>query len=205
MDNELNFQEASCTCPRGQYLCHHMAALCLYAHYNVSSTQVTCRWNSRQNPTDAVITSQELYKALKPDYKATKRSVGEEDLQWLADKLNNYGGAVGFTWLLKTEISQDAPNLLPDIGDIIYSAEYLEAEDQVQYLTSVLAVSEEKIVEVSTATEGQSSNVNWLLTRKHRLTASNFGQILAAIKRESYPISLFRTLTGKFLFNLHSI
>lgn len=35
---------------------------------------------------------------------------------------------------------------------------------------------------------------NWLIARKHRLTASNFGAVLAACKRNRYPSSLFKKL-----------
>ncbi|KAJ8932039.1 hypothetical protein NQ314_015012 [Rhamnusium bicolor] len=41
-------KDASCTCPRGQYLCHHVAAVCLFGHHNISVTDVECRWAAKK-------------------------------------------------------------------------------------------------------------------------------------------------------------
>ncbi|KAL0973578.1 hypothetical protein UPYG_G00206350 [Umbra pygmaea] len=38
----------------------------------------------------------------------------------------------------------------------------------------------------------------WSAYRKKRITASNFGLVLAAVKRSSYPPSLFKTLLGQY-------
>nr|CAI5837660.1 unnamed protein product [Callosobruchus analis] len=34
----------NCSCPRGLDLCHHMAALLYYGHYNISSTDTERQW-----------------------------------------------------------------------------------------------------------------------------------------------------------------
>ncbi|KAJ8938644.1 hypothetical protein NQ314_011383 [Rhamnusium bicolor] len=41
-------KDASCRCPRGQYLCHHVAAVCLFGHHNISVTDVECRWAAKK-------------------------------------------------------------------------------------------------------------------------------------------------------------
>ncbi|XP_030758057.1 uncharacterized protein LOC115883790 [Sitophilus oryzae] len=46
--NEDSIRKSECNCPRGQYLCHHVAALCIYGHYNISVTDTECRWTARK-------------------------------------------------------------------------------------------------------------------------------------------------------------
>ncbi|KAI4455534.1 exonuclease phage-type/recb c-terminal domain-containing protein [Holotrichia oblita] len=47
-------------------------------------------------------------------------------------------------------------------------------------------------------TVGQSKNPLWLKIRRFRLTASLFGTVLAACRRNRYPPSLFKKLTGTY-------
>ncbi|KAF5283116.1 hypothetical protein FQA39_LY17423 [Lamprigera yunnana] len=37
-------EKCPCNCPRGLDICHHMAALALFAHYNLSITDKACSW-----------------------------------------------------------------------------------------------------------------------------------------------------------------
>src|SRR5437870_4594477 len=51
-----------CTCPRGLFKCHHIAAALLYCNKHVSRTDVTCRWTERQSKGAVEVkTVQELY------------------------------------------------------------------------------------------------------------------------------------------------
>ncbi|KAG5866625.1 hypothetical protein JTB14_035102 [Gonioctena quinquepunctata] len=45
VDNDT-ILDVSCTCPRGLVKCHHIAALCIYGHHNVSVTDQACRWSA---------------------------------------------------------------------------------------------------------------------------------------------------------------
>lgn len=40
--------------------------------------------------------------------------------------------------------------------------------------------------------------IKWLQVREYRVTASNFGRVLKAVKRQSFPPSLFKTLRGQY-------
>ncbi|XP_074031558.1 uncharacterized protein [Leptinotarsa decemlineata] len=62
----------------------------------------------------------------------------------------------------------------------------------------MLAIKENKILEVAQKTEGQTDNQAWLISRKHRLTYSNFGEILKAARRQRYTPSLFKKLSGSY-------
>ncbi|KAK4887065.1 hypothetical protein RN001_003336 [Aquatica leii] len=46
LDVNEGILEGTCTCPRCQVLCHHMAAVCFYAHYNISVTDIACAWSA---------------------------------------------------------------------------------------------------------------------------------------------------------------
>jgi len=46
-DNSV--EKAMCDCARGQYYCHHIAAVMLYANRNMSSTDVVCQWSQRKS------------------------------------------------------------------------------------------------------------------------------------------------------------
>ncbi|KAF5272814.1 hypothetical protein FQA39_LY07841 [Lamprigera yunnana] len=38
VDVDDGILEGKCTCPRGQVICHHIAAVCIHAHHNISVT-----------------------------------------------------------------------------------------------------------------------------------------------------------------------
>ncbi|KAL1488404.1 hypothetical protein ABEB36_014878 [Hypothenemus hampei] len=67
---DLKAQEVSafsCTCPRGQVVCHHLAALLYFAHYNISATDIERRWGitatrgSQQEELQDIQTIENLY------------------------------------------------------------------------------------------------------------------------------------------------
>lgn len=58
----------------------------------------------------------------------------------------------------------------------------------------MLSDSSKRLLE--SATRGQSNSTVWLSLRQYRLTASNFGIIIRAIEKNSYPKSLIKRLLG---------
>ncbi|XP_044765579.1 uncharacterized protein LOC123321862 [Coccinella septempunctata] len=56
----------SCSCPRGQFMCHHIACVLIHAHYNISTTDVPCMWVPRANEVEdpCQITTDELFDPL---------------------------------------------------------------------------------------------------------------------------------------------
>ncbi|KAJ8945483.1 hypothetical protein NQ314_009236 [Rhamnusium bicolor] len=77
-----------------------------------------------------------------------------------------------------------------------YEEEYGNHGDKISFLKEKLSLTKDRIVEVQKLTVGQTNNPAWYIARKHRLTASNFGQVLKAYKRGRFPPTLFQTLTG---------
>lgn len=186
-------KDASCTCPRGQFLCHHVAAVCIYAHHNISVTDVECRWAAKKSTDKEVNAIDEIYVA--KSHVSVNRKLTEEEVTEFRTSLQQFGTAVGFTWLLSPEPTIE-PNLIPDVEDFVFTEEYFSADDKQKCFLDKMIVSPEIIEKVCTTTVGQSKNESWLRCRKNRLTASNFGFVLTAIKRNKYPPSLYKRLTG---------
>lgn len=56
----------------------------------------------------------------------------------------------------------------------------------------------QQVSHVENLTRGQRDCPYWLMYRKGRLTSSNFGLVLRAIRRGTYPPSLYKTLLGEY-------
>ncbi|KAL3279099.1 hypothetical protein HHI36_016613 [Cryptolaemus montrouzieri] len=123
--------------------------------------------------------------------------LSEENILKFKSNLGKLQNAVGFTWLLRSD--QAYSEIVADVESIVFSQKFLEVDDKRMFLENALLVTEEVIKEISNKTVGQTSNENWLIIRKNRLTSSNFGPVLAAIKSGIYSISLFKRLTGNHL------
>ncbi|XP_031338081.1 uncharacterized protein LOC116166960 [Photinus pyralis] len=168
--------KASCSCPKG-IKCHHIAALAIFGHYNIS------------------VTDRMLKK-----YSAIDRDMTETELQELQKRLNNLGDTVGFTWLLKDEptTAESITESLPLLEEVIFCEEYHAMSDKVSYLKQKSMLAKSVVLSVANLTVGQAENEKWYLVRKYRLTASNFGLVLAACKRNRFPPSLFKSLSGDY-------
>ncbi|XP_022304500.2 uncharacterized protein LOC111111673 [Crassostrea virginica] len=100
-------------------------------------------------------------------------------------------------WILAPEPS--SPKLcVPLIEDLISSQEFVDAEFPVTWIRQKLLVNNNQIQQIVTLTVGQKDNCLWSAVRKSRLTASNFGCVLAAIKRNRFPASLYKRLCSAY-------
>lgn len=113
----------------------------------------------------------------------------------------------GFTWLLKedkgaTSQQSKTTQFLLNVEDLILETEFVNGTnyERQQFLTRKLMLSEEKIKIIAEETTEQSRSNDWVTARKHRLTASNFGKILGAVNRNSFPKSFWQSLLGKFKY-----
>ncbi|KAG1942485.1 hypothetical protein F2P79_015524 [Pimephales promelas] len=64
-------------------------------------------------------------------------------------------------------------------------------------LRTRLAVNDQEKQQIEEATVGQAKNALWFAYRKKRITASNFGLVLAAVKRKSYSKPCLASTTSK--------
>ena len=101
--------------------------------------------------------------------------------------------------MLVNESGEKPPVTLPvrTVEDIILSEQFLLqlGDDQLTYFVNNVKLSNEQILSVSNITIGQRSNPAWHLARKGRLTASNFGAVLAA---KRVTPSLLKKLLGEY-------
>ncbi|CAG9763887.1 unnamed protein product [Ceutorhynchus assimilis] len=196
LEQNGDIREATCICPRG-IKCHHIAALALFGHYRISVTDKACAWNAPPKPKDGPVKcAEELYPP-KP-YTALEGGVPEASINRLKERLRSFGNTVGFTWLLNEESINPLENRFAIIEEIISSKDFLEATDKVSVFRQKCAVDDHSIKDIAATTTGQVSNEKWFLVRKFRLTASNFGAIIAACQRNRFPVSLFKTLLGEY-------
>lgn len=61
-----------------------------------------------------------------------------------------------------------------------------------------LGLTERQIGLLAELTKSQRLSPYWYMFRKGRLTASNFGKVIAAVQRNSFPPSLFKSLMGEY-------
>ena len=130
-------------------------------------------------------------------YCPLSRQPTKDDRAALYETLNAYGKFTGLCWLMSPEPAQ--PCLpIETVEDIIYSEEFFQMEglqNQLSCLVERAAVDEATIESISKLTIGQRDNPCWHLTRKGRLTASNFGCVMNA--KTATP-SLIKRLLGEY-------
>ncbi|XP_062586339.1 uncharacterized protein LOC134247962 isoform X1 [Saccostrea cucullata] len=100
-------------------------------------------------------------------------------------------------WILSPE--PPVPTLaVPLVEDLISSQEFISAENPIAWMKQKLMINEQEIQQIACLTTGQKENCMWSSVRKNRSTASNFGCVLAAIKRNRYPVSLYKRLCSAY-------
>jgi hypothetical protein len=160
---------------------------------NVSKTDAACQW-SRRKQVQQVSTVSEMF-TVSDDYKALNREVTEEDKQFFYGSLKDIGHKCGFSFILAPE-PEPVVLPVPTAEEILSSQAYAQSSNKLNHFVTSLAVPIDKIPLIAAITAGQRDNVYWGCYRKHRLTSSQFGRVLAAVRRGQYPPSLFKSLSG---------
>lgn len=74
------------------------------------------------------------------------------------------------------------------------------------YVQTKIYVTDVSIIQIAKDTVGKINNDLWFKYRKNRLTASHFGKVLAAFKKDKFSKSLFKSLSNDTNLNgIHSI
>nr|CAH7715206.1 unnamed protein product [Callosobruchus chinensis] len=119
--------EATCTCPRGQYLCHHMAALAIFSYQNISTTDVACSWTNKKPVEGNVKTVAELFPKKKVHQSITE-NIPDSKIDEFKANLSIYKSVVGLCWLLKED--PKIMDQLVDVESLVFSGDYLKADDR---------------------------------------------------------------------------
>jgi len=120
--------------------------------------------------------------------------------QYLATSLTEHGHACNLVWLVEKDSDE---NDLDSRSTFInkYSVSLIVQQNQDNLsddaLLQCLELTDEEIKVIEEGTRGQRSNPVWSNMRQSRLTASNFGRVLKAIRNNTSPSSLFMQLKGK--------
>lgn len=195
-------KSAECTCPRGQAKCHHMAALLICCHHNISVTDTPCQWSvPKQDQDSSTKTIDDMYPVpeVYEDYICTTVDNTDDLKSDIYQKLSQSEKpcSVGLLWLLSPEpiMQNSLPN---DLRTIFTSTEFLQVSDKRGYLEEKAKIDEEGRKSISELTRGQIANKEWNILRQNRLSASNFGKVLRAYNRGKYPLSLYKQICGEY-------
>lgn len=181
--------------------------LAVTAYDNVSCTDVDCSWIRTKPPNTTVTETQDVIYQ-KPFKPAVLRQATAEEVAMFANALKPE--TVGFTWIFKSDpgpktYESRCSKLLIKIDDVLKSEEFKTATivERRHILITKLKLDWHKIKAIAGCTVEQAKSTDWHNARKNRLTASNFGFILSAIQRKSFPKSFWDRLTGKFKIQLY--
>ncbi|KAJ8930091.1 hypothetical protein NQ314_017153 [Rhamnusium bicolor] len=196
LSSDGDIQKASCNCPKGLDVCHHMASLAIFAHKNLSVTDAACKWSKvKPSQEDTILTAEMCFASSSHPFFPLLKEISEESVEQFKTDLKACG-PTGLGWLLSPEPTINEETVVVDVEQLLFSEEYGNHGDKISFLKEKLSLTKDRIVEVQKLTVGQTNNPAWYIARKHRLTASNFGQVLKACKRGRFPPTLFQTLTG---------
>ncbi len=87
---------------------------------------------------------------------------------------------------------------VPLVEEVLTSQPFLQSTTPVAYLRQHLTLAPETVASVASLTVGQRTNHLWAGARKLRLTASNFGAVLHAIRLNRLIAS--KTLCSKLKY-----
>ena len=162
IDGSGGIKEATCQCPRGNWICSHMAAASIYVHKKgLSKTDLPNSWIAR--PKKAARTDvkpiADLFPYTRPTYKATSRQVELADKEFLFCKLVESPNSCPLTWIIGPE---------PPVAKEVHAFEPVVIEDILQDFISDKAtfiekckVSSEQITWLADATKDQRKSCLW--------------------------------------------
>ena len=188
-----------------------MAATAIYANRKgFSKTNLPNSWISRPKTgkkKDSKIHSiADLFPSDRPGYRAACRAFTDEDRQTFYTDLQGLNTFCPLTWISSPEPEKIedpiAPPLVEDLLPLLF-------KNKNEFIEKIKVTKEQRLF-VSETTKTQRKCQLWGQFRRLRLTGSNFGLVLGAIRRKiqkghEYPPSLFKALKGGYNYVLDRI
>ena len=205
IDGDGGILMGNCECPRGNWICSHMAATAIYVNKKgMSKTDLPNTWLAKPKKVAKLGTKTlaEFFPHPKPGYKACSREITTEDRDYFCEKLtaaSKSGDCLPLQWILGPEPSHSVSNLAPYLIEDIMEDFITDKCIFIEKAT----VTKEQISWLARATVEQRKSALWGQFRKLRLTGSNFGEVIAACLRKEqskkpFPPSLFKRLRGEY-------
>lgn len=131
--------------------------------------------------------------------------------------MDNLCTPVGFSWLLRPEPEHIESNEslkfhLSSIESIVNKdvckqlVKAVHFEEVRSYINDSCFITDDIVLNISEITTGQNETELWHYYRKNRLTASNFGHILSACRKNKFSTSFFKSLKNDTnLSGVHAI
>lgn len=172
-----------------------MAALLVWGHKNISSTDIECSWKKKGTTEEEIKSIDDLY----PDNSVVFNNTTCDLKALFLKNIKETKQVVGFTWLLSPEPPKTESEILL-LENVIFSNEFRLEENKIDFLNKLFKIDLNQIKQIANKTIGQSENIKWSLYRQYRLTASNFHKILMCMRKNKpiFPISLYKTLLGQY-------
>ena len=179
MSGDGGILSAVCQCPRGNWICSHMAAAAIFANRKgLSKTDFPSSWIAKPKKAAKIDSKAiaDFFPHPKPSYRATSRKATQQDKEFFHRKLAEANSDCPFQWMSGPEPgapvqSPEAPCLIEDILNIFFS-------DKAAFIVKC-KVSAEQIAWLALRTVGQRSSQLCGTLRRLRLTGSNFGEVLS--------------------------
>lgn len=194
---------ATCECPRGKWVCSHMAAVAIYANkHGLSKTDLPNSWihHPKKATKENLKPFHDIFPPTKQQYSALPRKVNAEDRLFLQEQLLHTNVRCPMMWITGPDPCSppiSSCNIIESICDIFQTFK----DDKYTFL-KLCEVDDNQIKIVSERTRLQRMSKLWGKMRKHRVTGSNFGAVIAAYNRHNtsgaYPESLYKTLCGEY-------
>lgn len=117
------------SCPRGLAICHHTAALCLFAHHICSATDNLCLWNMRNSKVENTKTVKEIYPT---NFYLATQNIPNENCNHFKESIEKLGVSTGILRLLKPEphLKINQNKLLILIEDMIFSNKFYSSKNK---------------------------------------------------------------------------
>lgn len=111
-------------------------------------------------------------------------------------------------WILSPEPEQAADQAsctsIPLVEELLACPEYEQEKEQETWLRRQLSVTPQQARDIADQTTGQRDNPLWSVIRKTRFTASNFGDILRAVKLNR-SVKIVTKYSISFVNFVHSV
>ena len=206
LDGDGGIAKGECECPRGNWICSHMAATAIYTNKKgMSKTDLPNTWIAKPKKAARYDskTFGDLFPAPRPEYKATRRAVTTSDRELFYDQLSALsleGIQCPMQWIVGPEPPESTSNPLAPylIEDLV--EDFINDRSAFVYKVKV---SHEQIQWLANETIGQRNSILWGQYRKLRLTGSNFGHVIQSCQRRMrgdnpIPPSLLKKLRGEY-------